>query len=135
MAITKNGNRQWPIVAKVDFIWSDLTDATLEAAIDIPAGATVVGGGVTIDTAFDSATSDSIDIGDGDDPNRYTASVVDAKAAGFTALDITGYTYTTLDTIDVEINSVGGGLSAGAGSLEVWYVLDGRSHEVMPVQA
>lgn len=134
MPITKDSGRQWPIIGKVAFAFGDLVDAAVEPAMDIPAGATIVGGGVNVITAWDSVTSDSLDVGDAADPNRYSVSVVDLQTVGFTALDITGFKYATLDQVTVEVNSVGGSLTVGAAELIVEYVLDGRAHEVVPVQ-
>lgn len=133
MAITKNGARQWPMVAYVDFTYDNLTDATGVAAIDIPVNATVVGGGLVINTVFNSATSDTIDVGDGSDTDRYTASPIDVTATGYTALTLTGYTYTAQDTIDILWDGTGAAPTTGAGTLIVWYIIDDRANEVQPV--
>ena len=107
MAISKNSARQYPLMASVDVTYDMLTSGSAEAAVDIPAGATVVGGYLVVDTAWDSATSDVLDIGDGDDVDRYTASQIDLTAAGATALDVTAYEYTVQDTIDLTWTGAG----------------------------
>jgi hypothetical protein len=132
MSITKNAGRQYPLVAYVDFTYSDLTDATGVEAIDIPANATVIGGGLYIGTVFNSATSDTIDVGDGGDTDRYTASPIDVTALGYTALTLTGYTYTASDTIDILWDGTGTAPSTGAGTLIVYYMIDERAQEVVP---
>lgn len=132
MAITKDSGRQYPLVARVDFTYSDLTDATGVEAIDIPPGAEIVGGELVIETAFNSATSDTIDVGDGGDTDRYTASPVNVAATGRTALTLTGYTYTAKDTIDILWDGTGTAPTAGAGYLKVTYTIEDRANEVNP---
>lgn len=135
MPLTKDTGRQWPIMAEVTVNWDDLVDAAVTDAIEIPNNSTVVGGGVIVDTVFDSVTSDSLDVGDSVDPNRYSASVVDLQALGYTALDLTGLKYTVGDDVTVEMNGVGGSLSAGSFRLQVWYMTEGRAHETMPTRS
>ena len=124
--------RQFPLVAHQDFDLSELTSGSAIAAVKVPAGARVIGGGVMIDTAFDSATSDVMDVGDGDDDDRYSATPIDVSAAGYTALDITGYKYTTTDFIDLIWTGAGTAATEGAGRLIVEYIIDNRTNEVMP---
>jgi len=134
MAITKDGGRQWPIYAEVEFSFGDPTEATATAAIDIPPNATIIGGSVMVDVAWDSATTAALDVGDAVDPNRYTVSTVDMKTLGATALDLTGYKYSTYDTIDVVLTNVGAP-TVGTARLAVQYVIEGRAHENHPVQS
>lgn len=44
MAITKDSGRQWPLVAVVDFDYADIPAQATYEAIDLPAGAMVIGG-------------------------------------------------------------------------------------------
>lgn len=129
MTITKNSDRQWPMVATVAFDYTMFTSGTAEAAVDVPAGAKVTGGRLIVDTAFDSGTSDVMEVGDGGDVDRYVASV-DVQATGLIGTWLTtGYQYTADDTVDIELTSVGTAATAGAGRLEVEYILDERSNE------
>ena len=131
MAITKQVGRQWALVAEAAFQFDSYTSGVQEAAIDIPVNARVVGGYVSIETAWDSATSATLIVGDGTDDNRY-ASAVDAKAAGSTNLGLgLGYLYTVKDTIDIQITDVGAP-TAGAGRVVVFYTIDDRANEVVP---
>jgi hypothetical protein len=122
--------RQWPLVAMQPFDISQLTNGTAVAAVKMPAGARVIGGGVIISTPFD-ASGNVINVGDGDAPNRYSATPVDVTAAGFTSLDVTGYKYTFSDYIDITW-TLSGSPTEGAGIVMVQYVIDGRSNEVNP---
>ena len=74
----KDQGRQEVIAGRAVMKYDTLADDTgvVEAAVSVPAGATVVGGNVVVRTPFDSTTSDALAVGDADDPNRYTATPV-----------------------------------------------------------
>lgn len=131
-AENKVHSRQYPLVAMQPFELSQLTAGSATVAVKIPAGARVIGGGVMITEVFNSTTSDGLDIGDDGDDDRYTATAVNGQALGYTALTITGYKYTTTNTIDILWASGGGSPSTGEGLLIVQYVMDGRGNEVVP---
>lgn len=132
MAITKKSGRQEGLWAEVEFTYADLVSATPQTAIVVPPNAVIVGGELVISTAFNSATSDVIEVGDGGDDDRYTASDINVAAAGRTALTITGYRYTVQDTIDIKWTGVGTAPSAGAGTLRVQYLIKDRATGVQP---
>lgn len=130
MAITKDVNRQEVIAAKVTLTFATLASdaAVAEGIIQVPEGAIVVGGYINVKTAFDSTTSDVIDIGDGADDDRYTATPVDLTSLGVTALDVTGYQYTAQDNIDVEWTAGSTGTAtAGEAEVVVQYIVAGRA--------
>lgn len=129
MAITKAETVQYPAVASVSFTYADIVTAVADAIAQVPAGATVVGGELIVDTAWDSITSAVMDVGDGDDPNRYTSSAVNLKVAGRTALTLTGYKYTETDDLEA-ISTIVGATTAGAARINVMYTVAGRGHEV-----
>ncbi|MHC5112435.1 MAG: hypothetical protein ACYTHJ_21460 [Planctomycetota bacterium] len=100
---------------------------TTATGIILPANSQIIDMHVDMFTAFDSATSDAMEIGDGTDADAY---------GDVTNLQQTGRLITTLDgdqiaaidaigtsdvTINITINSAGGGLSAGSGRLTVLY--------------
>lgn len=128
----RNHGRQWALVAMQDFELSELETGEAVAAVKVPYGARVVGGGVIITEVFDSTSSDTIDIGDGDDSDRYSSAPINGQALGYTALDVTGHKYTGTDYIDITWTSGGGTPSTGKGVLVVQYVVDGRANEVVP---
>lgn len=100
---------QWPLAAEFSFNFDDTmkdvngvqrdfgslaggsaaATAYAFAAIPLPVGATIIGGEVVTDTAFDTAGYD-VTIGDSAVADRYLAST-DKKAAGRTELVPTGY--------------------------------------------
>ena len=130
MAITKDGGRQYPLVAKVSFTYADLVSGSAIEAVDIPGGATVTGGALVITTAFDSVTSDNATVQVGSDTLLGSTSVA---AVGQTLFTEGAAEVTAKDTVDITWTQVGGGTSAGAGYLIVEYILDNRSNEVQPV--
>ena len=111
--------------------------AGTDKAISMPAGAIVVGGWAKIVAAFDSSVT--LDIGDGDDDDRYIKNDASGTFPAIDALEEqtinnvvmlcpTGYKYTAPDTIDVKL----GGAANTTGILEivVLYIIDGRANEV-----
>lgn len=130
MAITAAQTIQYPAVASVSFTYADLTSGTVEDLCQIPAGATVVGGEIIVDTAWDSGTSDTFDIGDGADDDRYTSTIINLQSAGRVALTLTGYKYTETDTVDGTFTAVGTAATAGAARVNIMYVVADRGHEV-----
>lgn len=129
MAITKNAARQDAMYARVEVNYDDLTSGVAAEAIDVPAGAIIVDGYVNVITAFDSVTSDLLDVGDGDTADRFTASQIDISTTGATALDLTGHEYTEKDTIDVTWTGSGTAPSQGLFELVVAYIRDERAVE------
>lgn len=126
MAITKNSGRQEVISARVTGTFGTGADIGVQGtygAIDVPAGAIVVGGYFYISDAT-TATVD-VHVGDGGVTNRY-ADNVDGAATGITALTITGYKYTVADTIDLLVDTADPAAD-GAWELVVNYIVDGRA--------
>lgn len=133
MALIKNPDRQWPLVAKVAFTQADIPTGVAVAAIDLPGGATVMYGKIVIETAGDSVTSDTIDVGDGTTADRY-ASNVDGKVAAQTVLTTDGLAHATgKGEVVITNTAVGTEGTAMVGYLEVVYVIDGRGNESQPV--
>jgi len=132
MTIKKIAGRQEVIAAIVSFTYADVTSGTYAPAVDLPAGAIVVGGHLRIDTIFNSATDDKFSIGDqvqGDSAvgTTYAAQSADITAAGAIAIVPTGKKYTKPATVGVVWTGTGAAPSAGAGRLTVLYVVEGRS--------
>jgi len=97
--------------------------------ITLPVGAVVVGGSLTVETAFDTAGYD-VTIGDSGSENRYLTST-DVKSTGLTALVPTGYNGTGLNLrVCFSSDDV---CTTGKATLRVEYVIGGRATEVNPV--
>ena len=83
--VLKNADRQYSLWAEVEIAFDDGLDvaqaASVQDLLDIPGGAVVVGGEIVVTEAWNAGTSAVVDIGDGDDPDRYTSSPVNLQAA------------------------------------------------------
>ena len=135
MAYAKDVARQYPLVALATVSIGQLTSGAALEAIDIPAGATVLGGWYECTVAFNSQTSDAVTVS----MNGHTY-VTDADA---TALEHTAFTMPTTtstglnavsvpDTIDVTWTGVGTKGTTGTVLVYVEYILSGRVKEIQP---
>jgi len=133
MAISMSVDRQSPLLASVDFVLADLVSGAFEKAVSLPENAEVTGGSVVITTAFDSATTDALDVGDATVGGRYlsVAAGLTALPLGRTALVPTGYRTVGKEPVGVTWTGAGA-VTAGAGRLEVEYVIVGRGTNVQP---
>lgn len=138
MAITKNADRQEPIVAHLEIGLADLVGGFLDAqatvhaaelttatafgtSIAMPVGAVLVSGNVVVEEAFDSATSDVLDVGDASDDNRYLNDG-DLTAVGEIPLVPTGFIHTAAEpAIEITWTKVGAAPTQGRIRLEVTY--------------
>jgi hypothetical protein len=126
----KNFGRQYVLSATQTIDYTDLANGSAEVVLDVRPGTRVVGGFLLVDTDWDG-TDPTLDLGDGGDPNRYTATPIALDALGPTALDVTGYKYVESDTIDGTLD-VTGTPTQGSATLVIQYIIDGRSNEVEP---
>lgn len=124
----KISDRQYPLSAMARFTFADLVSGTAAPVVELPPGAVVTGGMLVIETPFDSATSDTLVVGDADTADRY-ASAVDGQAAAATALTLTGLVTTTTTDIALTWTGVGAAPTQGAGYLVVTYIREDRSQE------
>lgn len=127
MPITKDSGRQDVLVAMVEIDFADVASGVDAPAINLPGGAIVVGGDVTVITPFNSGTSDVLDVGDADSQNRYLNDA-NIHAAGRAALVPTGYVTTALGDLTVRWVGVGAAPTAGKVRLTAHYVVKGRAH-------
>ena len=133
MPIKKLSGRQDVIVANADFTFSDVTPSGVyQAAVDLPAGAIVTSGGLSISTAFNSGTSDTFSIGDKEGSAAAAGTAYAAAAAraagGSNPIVPTGKKYTVPSTVGVLWTGVGAAPTAGVGRLTVHYFVDGRAN-------
>ena len=126
MAITKDFNRQSPISALLTVKFGDLAglSGTDVGAVSLPPGAIVTSGAVVVKTAFNSATSDVLDVGDAASQNRYLNDG-NIHSIGIVALVPTGYVHTGGD-LTVRWVGVGAVPTAGEAQIRVDYVITGR---------
>jgi hypothetical protein len=126
MSITLNPGRQEPIVARVDFDYTQLSNGHTVPAIQVPAGAVITHGGIVINTPWNSATTDTLGIGDAASPSRYHTAI-NAQATGYTALQPTGFPYSSMSQVAVSWIGTGATPTAGSATLWVEYLVIGRA--------
>lgn len=130
----KNVGRQYELTAYQEFDFADLSSTAVTPIVKLPANSIVTGGALVITTAFNSGTSDLLEVGDSvQDDDYLVAGVADnGSTAQYIAFTPTGYKYTTADTIDVKWTPAGGAATAGAAFLIVRYIVTDRANEVVP---
>lgn len=126
MAITKDFNRQCPMVAMVNINLADVTSATDLAAITLPPNSIVLSGELVTTQAWDSTSTDVMDVGDSASQNRYLNDGNIRTLAARVALVPTGYVHPGGD-ITVRWTSGGGTPTTGKVRLSVTYVQIGRA--------
>ena len=114
---------------QVHYLRKRITFATATVETDmgmIPAGATVIGGGIHVITADSGITLD-VGFKDGsstDDPNGY-AGALTVAAVGFIPLDELGATTNVQQTVDAMVTyTVSTGADTFVGDLIITYVVD-----------
>jgi hypothetical protein len=130
MAILIPDTRQTVLVATVAFGFADLAASGVgTVALALPQGAVVTGGQMVIDTAFNGSVSVGAEIGDAGSAARYLGAT-SILSTGRTALVPTGYQVVNANRdILIEVTLGGTANSAGAGRLQVEYIVEGRSIE------
>lgn len=123
-----------------DWLFVEITRAQFDAnngvvEIEAPAGSTIVAGFVDVLTAGNGGTTDTIDIGDPTDDDRYTATAIDIKTTGRKPIVPTGFYYGKDGTTQkVRITAVQSGTAATTGKIVValqflqlgkWYFTQG----------
>lgn len=113
---------------EVDFGKTNIVPTVFDV-INLPAGAVVLAGSLTVETAFDTA-SYSVAVGDSVTPARYLVAA-DRKALGVTNLVPTGYRG---DGENLRVTIVNADVcTTGKATLRVQYITTGRSNEVNPI--
>lgn len=121
-----------PFGSNVAIAWGerDLATTEMEAAdvvqmCRVPKGARVIAGWLYVDD-LDTATTITIDVGDGDDPDRYVAASTTGRTGGVITFGRTAtlqsYTYPAEDTIDIRTPAAGN--QAGKVLMYVLYTIE-----------
>lgn len=130
-ALKLDVGRQTVLFASINIAFDNIADTGVAVeAIKLPYGAKVIGGDVIVKTAFNAGTTMVLDVGDKVVANRY-ANDIDLKAAARTALVPTGY---MSDGGELQVTPVivGTAPTAGALTISVQYVIEGRAGHVQP---
>lgn len=128
MPITKNPGRQELIVAHVDINLADVVNNVAQAALDLPVGAVIVDGALVTTEAWNSTSTDVMDVGDAASATRY---LTDGNIRALNArvpLVPTGHVHgATSPALTVTWTSGGGTPTTGKVRLEVLYYVKGRA--------
>lgn len=119
MTIKNLDGRQCPAVAFIVIALADFLAADTPNVVDLqlPMDAQITGGDVVVSTAFDSGTTDVLDVGDPSSASRYKNDV-DLKTAALTALVPTGK-ITTADDRTIRLTRTPVGTAATTGEVRV----------------
>ncbi len=127
MAITKNAARQSVIHAYVDINLADLTTNVAANAIELPPNAIVISGQLVTTEAWNSTTSDVMDVGDVTTATRYLTDGNIRALAAVVALVPTGFITTPTERyLSVTWTSGGGTPTTGKVRLQVSYIIKDR---------
>ncbi len=128
MAITKDSSVQDVLSKVVTINFGDLagTSGTDVAAIDIPQGAIVTSGAIVKRIVFNSATSDTLSVGDSGSATRYLGATDVKTATGLVALVPTGYIHDK-PAITVRWTGTGAAPTTGQVQLRVDYIVPGKA--------
>lgn len=128
MAITLNSARQELITSWVDINLADLTTNVAEIAMKLPVNAVIHSGRLITTEAWNSTTSDVMDVGDVTSATRYlTDGNIRALAANVPLVPTGFVTTATQPNLTVTWTSGGGTPTTGKVRLEVQYFIKGRA--------
>ena len=128
MAIIVNSGRQELIVASQEIVLADLVTNVALNVMKLPINAVIVSGQLITTEAWNSTTSDVMDVGDVTTPARYLTDGNIRTLAARVALVPTGFVVTsTQPNLSVTWTSGGGSPTTGKVRLEVLYYVIGRA--------
>jgi hypothetical protein len=128
MAITKNAGRQNPLIAEIAILGGvNVTTTALSPyeAIDLPAGATIIGGFYEVTTVFTGTGTVAVHVG-----STVVGIANDGDATGvfpFLEAGLDVPTTTAADTVDAVVATAT--LTDGVGKIVVEYVIADRATE------
>lgn len=128
MPIAKNSARQELIQAFVDINLADIANNAAAPALDLPVGAVITAGALVTTEAWNSTTSDVMDVGDAGSAVRYLTDGNIRALGARVPLVPTGLIHdATNNTLRVTWTSGGGTPTTGKVRLEVQYFVRGRT--------
>ncbi len=130
MAITKDANVQEVCSKSVTINYSDVSQNVATAAIDIPPNSVILSGNLFTSTAWNSTTSDVIDVGDAGSATRYLSDGNIRAANALVALVPTGYVHTGGALTVTHTGGAAGTATTGSTRLTVTYITLGKSDGV-----
>ena len=131
MSITKVDGRQSKLTVTVPFTYADFDESGVaEIACELPGVAQDVKGNLAITEAFNSATSDAIDVGNDSADDAYVSGQ-NGQAVADADFDVSIPVLGANTNVKLKWTGVGAVPSAGAGRLLLEYNQQGRSTETV----
>lgn len=133
-------DRQYPLVAVIDFDYTTFTEDQVDQVLELPAGAIILGIALQVKTAWDNSAP-VFNVGlDASDPDAFIDAVSLAAEGNFPVSlfsaddDANLFTsdaniITVPDTLNVLYAAASGTATAGEATLIVEYVISGRGNE------
>ena len=133
MTARVTGDLQFPCVATAVITPADVKDwAAVLKLLTIPDDALLLWGYIHVITAFDDSSTLTIDIGEDNDPDRFTNTApVDLKTAAVTALDdVGGVQFTQIGEVRATFAAAGADAEVGKAAIYIAYVRPDSAHGV-----
>jgi len=130
LAVGPAQTRGFVLSAFASFDISDLADTVGSTLFTLPLGATIVGGRLSVTTAFDGGTGVAIICGDATDPNRYLAGGDAKTATDDELIGTTGYSIVAADRA-ITVTYTDGGTASTVGAGEVLAVYADPSYNTI----
>lgn len=124
-----NYEHQWPVVGYNELLFSDFATAAVGQVITLPAGAQVTRAWVLVTTAYNSATTATLNVGDAALPSRY-GNGIDLKTTGLKALVPTGLITANKGAVTATLAQSGTAATVGAARVYVEYLVERKSDVV-----
>ncbi len=126
MAITKDASVQEVVTKVVNINLADVTSGVDVAAMDLPANAVIISGHTFTTEAWNSTSTDVLDVGDAGSQNRYLNDGNVRAASALVALVPTGVAHAG-GALTVRWVSGGGSPTTGKLRLVVTYIVLGKA--------
>lgn len=120
---------QWPTVGYNELLFSDVATAAVNDVLVLPAGAQVTKAWVLVTTAYNSATTATLAVGDTTLATRYGTGI-DLKTVGLKALTPTGLINAGKSAVVATFAQTGAAATAGAARIYVEYVVERKADTV-----
>jgi hypothetical protein len=122
-------DHQWPLIGYNEMLSADFATTATQNVVVLPEGAMVIRAFVLVTTAYNSATTATLSVGDSVTPARY-GSGIDLKTTGIKALVPTGYITPGQGPVTVTFAQTGAAATAGAARVYVEYIVERKGDEI-----
>ena len=130
MAITKDANVQAVVSKTVTINLADVTTGVDIEAMDLPPNSVIQSGSLYTTEAWNSTTSDVLDVGDSVTQNRYLNDGNIRALGAVVALVPTGYVSAGKPILVTPVFA--DAVTVGSLRLQVQYIIGGRANEAQP---